>query len=307
MGVDHTTSDPKGRASVRLESKKSWNKGLMIADIAHMPDSTCGTWPAFWMLGKEAWPVGGEIDMLEGVNDQDTNAITLHTSKGCVVANETDLRGGAGQVDGAGATGFTGFMKTNDCDVAAPDQGKNVGCSIHAPKILSASAASAQMATTGGRLFPSYGAHFNKANGGIYAMEWTSSYISVWLFPYASPLYNSLSSTSDNSTTSNTNPDLRSWGPPLAHFSGSSCDFNARFKDLRIIFDTTFCGQWAGKEWGHSCAKKTGVATCEEYVRENPEAFREAYWEVRGLRWYEQQGGKVVKAGKRSGRGDRKV
>lgn len=47
LGVDYTTQDPNGRASVRLESKKGWNKGLLVADIRHMPASTCGSWPAY--------------------------------------------------------------------------------------------------------------------------------------------------------------------------------------------------------------------------------------------------------------------
>lgn len=302
MGVDSTTSDAKGRASVRLESKKTWNHGLLIADIAHMPASTCGTWPAFWMLGKQAWPAGGEIDILEGVNDQDTNAVTLHTSKGCVVSNATDLRGGTG--DAASARPFTGFMKTDDCDVAAADQGKNVGCSIHAPKVLPASAADAQMGGKGGAVFPSYGTEFNKVNGGIYAMEWTRSFISVWFFPFDSPIYKAL--TTPSSVSNTTSPNPKSFGPPLAHFSGPSCAFSTRFTDVRLIFDTTFCGQWAGKEWDNSCKAKTGTATCEQYVRENPRAFEESFWEVRGLRWFEERGGEGEKAGKPRGRWDRR-
>lgn len=38
LGVDYWTVNPPapGRASVRLESKKAYNHGLFIADIAHM-------------------------------------------------------------------------------------------------------------------------------------------------------------------------------------------------------------------------------------------------------------------------------
>ena len=49
MGVDYnTTLTPtgQGRKSVRITSQKSWTHGLFIADILHMPDSICGTWPA---------------------------------------------------------------------------------------------------------------------------------------------------------------------------------------------------------------------------------------------------------------------
>jgi len=44
-GVDTVNKDPEGRASIRLTSKKSYNKGLVIIDIEHMPFG-CGTWPA---------------------------------------------------------------------------------------------------------------------------------------------------------------------------------------------------------------------------------------------------------------------
>lgn len=49
MGVDSTsTLNPSGtgRNSVRITTEKSWTHGLFIGDIAHMPNSICGTWPA---------------------------------------------------------------------------------------------------------------------------------------------------------------------------------------------------------------------------------------------------------------------
>lgn len=51
MGVDSTTKNPdKGRESIRVESKKTYTRGLFIADIKHMPASICGVWPAFCKL-----------------------------------------------------------------------------------------------------------------------------------------------------------------------------------------------------------------------------------------------------------------
>jgi len=35
-----------GRNSVRLESKRAFDEGLLIADIARMPGNACGMWPA---------------------------------------------------------------------------------------------------------------------------------------------------------------------------------------------------------------------------------------------------------------------
>jgi hypothetical protein len=292
MGVDHTSKDSKGRASVRLESTKNFNHGLLIADIAHMPASTCGSWPAYWLLGKQEWPVGGEIDILEGVNDYDSNAVTLHTSAGCVVDNST-----APAMRGTGYTTipFTGFMETDNCDVAAKDQGNNVGCSIQAPDSLPSTTQAGGDAST--KDLASYGTPFNHAKGGIYALEWTPTFISVYFLPYASSLYKSVHNSSS--------PNPSTWGAPIAHFSGAHCDFEKRFKDMRIIFDTTFCGEWAGKEWeSGGCKKKTGAQTCEEYVREHPAAFEEAFWEVRGLKWFHERAGKGGLKGR--GRWDRR-
>jgi hypothetical protein len=55
LGVDTKNVTPDGRPSVRLESKKSYDSGLIIADISHMPGSICGSWPAFWTVGPQ-WP-----------------------------------------------------------------------------------------------------------------------------------------------------------------------------------------------------------------------------------------------------------
>lgn len=62
--VDSTNVTPNGRPSVRLTSTASWDEGLFIADIEHMPGGVCGTWPAMWLVGPN-WPAGGEIGMLQ--------------------------------------------------------------------------------------------------------------------------------------------------------------------------------------------------------------------------------------------------
>ncbi|KAF2679039.1 glycoside hydrolase family 16 protein, partial [Lentithecium fluviatile CBS 122367] len=281
MGVDYTTKDAAGRASVRLESKDTFNQGLLVVDVRHMPDSTCGSWPAFWMVGTEngevKWPDAGEIDILEGVNDESRNAVTLHTSAGCVVDNATTpVVGATGEVQ----MPYLGTMATDNCDVAAVDQDKNVGCSIKAPEPAEIKGVA------------TYGTEFNNAGGGVYAMEWTDQAITVWFFPRNSTgiaqFSSSSNATSGSNSTAGSSLDASTFGTPLAKFSGSGCDFTQRFKDLKIVFDTTFCGEWAGKVWDQGCAAKTGVATCQEYVQNNPEVFANAYWEVGGLRWYQK-------------------
>ncbi|KAF2121932.1 concanavalin A-like lectin/glucanase domain-containing protein, partial [Lophiotrema nucula] len=277
LGVDYQNKDPAGRMSVRAESNKTFGQGLLIADLAHMPGSICGSWPAFWALGvgedgKAMWPQAGEIDILEGVNDGMTNSVTLHTGEGCAVDNATSPLG-PNQANTADAQmAFSGNMKTGDCNIAAANQDKNVGCSIAAPE------------TVDGKQLPTYGDAFNKAGGGVYAMEWSSSGISVWFFA---------SNTTASSIDLKEHPDTSTFGTPIARFSGSGCDFDTKFSNMKIIFNIAFCGQWAGDEkvWGQSCAKKTGVAKCADYVRDHPEAFAESYWEIRGLRWFEKAKG----------------
>lgn len=60
-----------GRTSVRIESTKQWTHGLIVGDFEHMPFA-CGAWPAFWTLGENTWPTDGEVDIIEGWNDQTT-------------------------------------------------------------------------------------------------------------------------------------------------------------------------------------------------------------------------------------------
>ena len=71
----------RGRPSVRIETKTRYSSGLFIYDIDHMPTGP-GSWPAFWAYG-DSRQNDGEIDILEGVDGMDFNAMTLHTSQGC--------------------------------------------------------------------------------------------------------------------------------------------------------------------------------------------------------------------------------
>jgi hypothetical protein len=114
-----------------------------------MPGGVCGTWPAFWMVGPN-WPNYGEIDIIEGVNSQNSNSMTLHTDAGCSIIDN-------GQ--------YTGTMTTSNCNVAAAGQSTNAGCQINTPSSTS------------------YGTGFNSNGGGVYATEWTSDEISIWFFP----------------------------------------------------------------------------------------------------------------------------
>ncbi|KAJ0421848.1 concanavalin A-like lectin/glucanase domain-containing protein [Aspergillus carlsbadensis] len=239
MGVDHTNIASSGRQSVRLSSTQTYHHGLFIIDLGHIPTG-CGTWPAFWILGPD-WPSGGEIDIIENVNEATNNHMTLHTSDGCSIE----------------PTGFSGSLLTSNCYVQAPGQENSAGCGIQATSSNS------------------YGAGFNSAGGGVYATEWTGNAISIWFFPRSSI----------PGDISSGNPNPSSWGiPPVARFAGS-CDIDSHFTNMQIIFDITFCGDWAGNVWGSDPCSAHG--SCQNYVANNPSAFSQTYWDINSLRVYE--------------------
>jgi len=154
IGVDNTTTlspTGTGRNSVKIMSNDAYTHALVIADLAHIPASECGSWPAFWMLGSGTWPQNGEIDIIEGINNQTKDQMSIHTREGC---NAT-----------VGKYGQYGTFGSNrDCGYG----GGYDGCTV-----FSSSA-------------KSYGTGFNKAGGGVYALHWTGSEIKVWLFLHGS-------------------------------------------------------------------------------------------------------------------------
>ncbi|ETI29013.1 hypothetical protein G647_01466 [Cladophialophora carrionii CBS 160.54] len=147
-----------GRPSVRIESIDSWTHGLFIADIKHMPTTTdssgCGVWPAFWTLGSGTWPYNGEIDIIEGANNQANDLTSTHVAGSCVISqNPSEM---------------TGTSNGNDCQYNVATGANAQGCGAFSKSSVS------------------YGAGFNSNKGGVYAMEWKSDAIKVWFFPRGS-------------------------------------------------------------------------------------------------------------------------
>ncbi|GAB7361342.1 hypothetical protein MBLNU230_g1398t1 [Neophaeotheca triangularis] len=259
MGVDHQNQAPDGRNSVRISSRQSFKSGMLaVMDLRHVPAGD-GTWPAAWFLGTGGkWPEVGESDWLEWVHQPTGNGMTLHTSPGCSVDNNsvsTSATGDEGMV-------FMGKLEHSDCN----HLDGYVGCGIWAESDESG------LATAGAGL--------NAQGGAVYVHEWTDEGFTTWMFPH--------DQVPEDLLDANASPDPRNWQrKPLARHTGSGCDFEQRFNDMVFILDTTFCGDWAGADaiWeGSGARERTGAASCEEWVSEHPEAFAEAYWEIAGLR-----------------------
>ncbi|THV05084.1 laminarinase [Dendrothele bispora CBS 962.96] len=134
-----------GRNSFRLQSNSLYGNGVQIFNINHMPEG-CGTWPAVWSYA-EPWPTPGEIDIVEGVNNQAPNQAALHTTPGCSMPASRDM---------------TGTPTANDCDTSVNG---NSGCTVQFTSSLR-----------------SFGPAFNANGGGWFAVERTSTFIKIWFW-----------------------------------------------------------------------------------------------------------------------------
>lgn len=265
IGADHTSivpPDARGRKSIRLSSKSKINgTELLILDVSHMPStngkilsSGCSVWPAFWTVGAN-WPNGGEIDIIEYVNTDSVTKTTLHTNDGCDESFED-----TSTFSGHWGTSSSGHQSSN-CYIYASGQDTNAGCSIVGP------------ADTAGKAF-------NDKGGGVFATVWDkNSVIRSYFFSHDSV----------PADIAANKPDPSTWGKPYASFtltspsSPSNYCSSDHFKEHNIVFDTTFCGDWAGNVFASACHTSM---SCEEFVRSNPSEFEESYWLINSMSIY---------------------
>lgn len=154
----------------------------------------------------------------------------------------------------------SGVSQTKNCDVGTT----NIGCGM----VPSSSDTS------------SYGDTFNAVGGGIYAMQWDDDYIKVWHFDRSSA----------PADIAAKKPKPESWGKPQAVFGGESCDVKSHFRDMSIVLNINFCGDYGNAVWAaDGCS--TLAPTCSEWVAKNPAAFANAYWDVNYIDAYVQGAG----------------
>lgn len=162
------------------------------------------------------WPNGGEIDIVEGVNNYTNNQATIHTDVGCTLpsSSSTTLAISGNVVGGT--------------DCAALTTG-NQGCGIRASTNNS------------------FGVGFNANGGGVYAsmltecltclliliifflVKWDTTGVAVYFF----------SRDSVPADISASAPEPDSWGNALARWPASSCAPFKFFNNHNAIFDTT--------------------------------------------------------------------
>ncbi|KAI0786692.1 concanavalin A-like lectin/glucanase domain-containing protein [Abortiporus biennis] len=255
MRADSTkfvAADERGRRSVRISSRNAYDESLIILDLQHMPEG-CTTWPAFWTISQQGpWPEGGEIDIIEGVNKQQTNQATLHTSSSCTMPDDRFE---------------SGAVTATNCDVKA---NYNEGCGVSFDNTNS------------------YGSEFNRQGGGWYAVSRTRAKgVQIWFWSRNDPTVpnevRGLRSLSVLGSQTSIVPDHVNWGKPDASFplQTDNCDYDAHFNAHILVFDLTFCGDWAGADSVYGSSGCPG-----NLVNNNPEEFKQAYWEINSLKVY---------------------
>jgi hypothetical protein len=285
------------RDSVRLEGKTRFDRGLIVLEVDHMP-AGCGVWPAFWTTDEAAWPDHGEIDIVEGINNQDVVKTALHTSEDCSMYAHVPRWAWSGEWDTAtgipdtftGQLNFVNQLEADNCWVMAPHQWANQGCV----------AAAKENGTIGSAM--------NDIGGGAYVLEWdpANGYIRSWVFKNGQVPKNLHASMKSAKNQNGKNqekdeaviPDPSTWGVPYAYFAigqGSGCSAD-HFLNHHIVINLAFCGTVAGNRFAHDCpalyeqynVNNDSVLTCNAYIDSDPEALSEAYWKIRGVYFYQR-------------------
>ncbi|CAE8695670.1 unnamed protein product [Polarella glacialis] len=220
------------RFSFKIATKQSWTYFLAAVRFSHLPWG-CGVWPAFFTLSPTIpWPEGGELDILEYVNDFGAKS-SFHTSRPCTLnpAEVNKYR----QLPDANEMGLN--CTTHYCSTC-----KSIGCAPNAVPLQNGEQLSRRP--------------------GVIAMERTESFIKIFNIPEGE-LPADLNSDSPRPDT------WDRWIVSYFPFAASektrpgSCPEPEKVMGAqRLFLNIGFCGDWASKVWGisWSCAGRHGPA-----------------------------------------------
>eukprot|EP01084_Bolivina_argentea_P017303 32320_1 len=252
----------RGRKSIRITSKNQYNEGLFVFDTTHIPYG-CATLPSFWLFGP-SWPVNGEIDVLEQVHNNNFTLNVLHTSDQCDFTNYNT--GTSNLFSGHWETGSDGNTLAKNCYVSAPNQYSNQGCGIAAND-------------------GTFGQKWNMNNGGITILLIDrNDGIKIWTFSR-----NNIPSIINDSTVIIPVDIHNHFDLPISYFPfGAHCPAST-FNDLSVVINIDLCGDWAGNTdvWMQSCQSTTEYAACDQFVRNEPGEFGNAYWDINYLKVFQ--------------------
>jgi hypothetical protein len=251
----------RGRDSVRISSQTTYDEAVFVLDLAHMP-AGCATWPAFWTKSQTGpWPVGGEVDIIEGTRISVPSLAFRTTYAALVPPHEYRC-----QLKRAEPSQFAHCPRVHDSpcwswpatdrvglqfrQCARPEPSffflflffrdqKKRSCRTSVSDNCDASVdnnSGCAVLFDGG----SYGASFNLNGGGYYAISRSrDNGIQIWFWQRNNPsvppeiAHGQGESLSPNPT----------WGEPAADFplDPNDCNYDQHFNAHMIIFDLTFC------------------------------------------------------------------
>ncbi|EIN08822.1 glycoside hydrolase family 16 protein [Punctularia strigosozonata HHB-11173 SS5] len=137
----------------------------------------------------------------------------------------------------------------------------------------------------------SYGDAFNNAGGGVWATQFDVQGIFIWFWPRKNV------PSSITSSTSTSDIDISSWGPPSASYMAApsspdmqgSCNITEFFTAQKLVLDITLCGNWAGLPdvYAETCANAgpTGICYNDNVVGDGSN-YDDAYFEIPHIRTY---------------------
>mmetsp|Transcript_25979 Transcript_25979/g.69046 ORF Transcript_25979/g.69046 Transcript_25979/m.69046 type:complete len:537 (+) Transcript_25979:96-1706(+) len=222
---------PGKRKTAKVRSRRSWKYFLAAIRFTHVPFG-CGLWPAFWThAGGIQWPEGGELDILEYVNDI-ASQTSLHTG----VRNACNLDGGK--------------INKPGCPVMPDLNGMNYDCTTDYPKKLGCAPNTLPLQSP---------AEWNM-HPVTFAIEWTESFVKIFKIPdYQLP-----------ADLLENDPKPDTWDQWLVSYYplGATGEPDCRnpadvMAPQQLILNIGLCGDWAGKIWSMSatCNSMHGPAS----------------------------------------------
>merc|ERR1719197_1195931 len=112
-------------------------------------------------------------------------------------------------------------------------------------------------------------------------MEWNKTMIRAWVWLNED---DALPKELAHPCKAGVDPD--SWKTPYAFFAldPTYCPSN-HFNGLQMVFNIDFCGSWTEQQFS-ACAPTN--SSCPDYVQENGNMFKEAYWLINSVLVYQR-------------------
>lgn len=225
-----TDSWPK-RESVKVQTTRSWKYFLMLMRYSHLPFG-CSVWPALWTHASGiSWPNGGELDVLEYANDGPQQT-SFHTGESNRCKLDPQVVNSCKPMPDTNGMGY-------DCVTEYPGK---LGC---APNSL-----------------PLMPGEVWSREGGIVAVQWTSSFVKVFRIPDSELPSDALG---DAPMPDQWDQWLISYYPfagSEAKSPGSCPNPEDVMAPQHLVMNINMCGDWAGKIWDSSgtCVNHVGPA-----------------------------------------------